>query len=117
MTTIPAGELAALLAIQHKDPHALLGAHPTPAGVVVRAFRPDAVAVSGIEDAGGRRHALARVHDAGLFEGLIPGRKEVFGYRLEVGYDSGLTVQGRDPYAYLPTLGELDVYLASEGRH
>jgi len=117
MTTIPAGELAALLAIEHKDPHAVLGAHPTPAGVVIRAFRPDAVAVNVVEDAGGGRHALARVHDAGLFEGLVPGRKEVFGYRLEVEYASGLTVVGRDPYAYLPTLGELDVYLASEGRH
>jgi 1,4-alpha-glucan branching enzyme len=117
MTAIPAGELAALLAIEHKDPHSILGAHPTPAGVVVRAYRPDAGAVTVIEDAGGKRHALARVHDAGLFEGLIPGRKEVFGYRLEVEYPDGLTVRDRDPYAYLPTLGELDVYLASEGRH
>ena len=29
------------------DPHAVLGAHPVSGGVVVRAFRPEAVAVRG----------------------------------------------------------------------
>ena len=38
-------------------------------------------------------------------------------YELEVAYPDGNTFTLRDPYAFTPTLGELDVHLASEGRH
>ncbi len=117
MTTLSRKDLKRLLALELKDPHALLGAHPTPGGVVVRARRPDARAVRVIEDVGGRTHEMARVHEAGLFEVLIPDRPKVFGYQLEVEYPGDLTVLGRDPYAFLPSLGEIDVHLAAEGRH
>ena len=35
-------ELERLLAVNSRDPHALLGAHPVAGGVAVRAFRPEA---------------------------------------------------------------------------
>ena len=38
-------------------------------------------------------------------------------YELEVGYADGNTFTIRDPYAFLPTIGELDLHLAGEGRH
>ena len=38
-------------------------------------------------------------------------------YELEVAYAGGDTFTLRDPYAFLPTLGELDLHLAGEGRH
>ena len=38
-------------------------------------------------------------------------------YELEVEYPDGNTFTVRDPYAFLPTLGELDLHLAMEGRH
>jgi len=34
--------LERLIALEHPDPHSILGAHVEPEGVVVRAFRPDA---------------------------------------------------------------------------
>ena len=95
------------------DPHAYLGAHPTEGGVVVRTFRPDAESVRvlpmGIE--------LERLRGDGVFEGTIEGAELPLDYELEVRYPAGDSYVLRDPYAFLPTLGELDVHLAGEGRH
>jgi 1,4-alpha-glucan branching enzyme len=95
------------------DPHSVLGAHPAPGGVIVRAFRPDATSVRvnppGIE--------LGRVDDEGLFEGVVEGATLPLDYELEVRYADGKTFTLRDPYAFLPTLGELDLHLVAEGRH
>jgi 1,4-alpha-glucan branching enzyme len=99
------------------DPHRLLGAHPAGDGdgVVVRAFRPDADAVLARTDAG-EEVQLERVDDAGLFEAALPGASLPLAYRLEVRYgDSTYTL--RDPYAFLPALGDLDLHLIGEGRH
>ena len=38
-------------------------------------------------------------------------------YELEVRYPDGGAYRLRDPYAFLPSLGELDLYLLGEGRH
>jgi 1,4-alpha-glucan branching enzyme len=95
------------------DPHAYLGAHSVEGGVVVRAYRPDARSVRvlpmGVE--------LERLGDGGVFEGTIEGAGLPLDYELEVGYPAGDAYVIRDPYAFLPTIGELDVHLASEGRH
>ncbi len=114
--TVPAKDLARFLALAHKDPHTILGAHPTPAGVVLRAFRPGALSVHVIDADDGRAYPLALIDRAGLFEAVLGDRNKVFPYQLEVTYPT-LTVRGRDPYAFLPTLGDLDIHLASEGRH
>jgi 1,4-alpha-glucan branching enzyme len=106
-------------AIVHRDlaePHRLLGAHPKKGGVVIRTYRPDAVEVVARPE-GGKPVELKRVHDAGIFEGKVPGAELPLRYELEVHYDGGQTYTVRDPYAFLPTLGEVDLYLAGEGRH
>ncbi|MBA3328809.1 MAG: 1,4-alpha-glucan branching protein GlgB, partial [Solirubrobacterales bacterium] len=102
-----------LVARDHHDPHSILGAHPSDGGVVVRAFRPAAQSIvaqpSGV--------ALSQVHPAGLFEGLIEGASLPLAYQLEVGYPDGGTFTLDDPYAFAPTVGDLDLHLAGEGRH
>jgi 1,4-alpha-glucan branching enzyme len=90
------------------DPHALLGAHPTADGTVIRTLRRGARDVSAVVD--GTAFAMARVHEVGVFEVLVPG--PVTDYRVDV--DGRLT---DDPYRYLPTLGEFDLQLLAEGRH
>ena len=95
------------------DPHAVLGAHQADGGVVVRAFRPDARAVR-VQPAG----VDAKLTDpAGLWEALLPKARLPLDYELEVDYPDGRTFTLRDPYAFLPTLGELDLHLVLEGRH
>jgi 1,4-alpha-glucan branching enzyme len=106
-------------AIIHRDlaePHRLLGAHPENGGVVIRTFRPDAARVTARPE-GGQPVELELRHPGGVFEGTVPGAKLPLRYELEVAYSEGGTFTLRDPYAFLPTLGEIDIYLAGEGRH
>ncbi|MBA2346954.1 MAG: 1,4-alpha-glucan branching protein GlgB [Solirubrobacterales bacterium] len=97
------------------DPHAVLGAHTVRGGVIVRAFRPDAIAVAVLH--GGERAELAAVHPGGVFAGELVGAALPLDYELEVAYADGNTFTLRDPYSFAPTLGELDIHLAGEGRH
>jgi 1,4-alpha-glucan branching enzyme len=95
------------------NPHGFLGAHPAGGGVVVRVYRPDATAVR-VEPMGVE---LQPDDSTGMFEGLLQGAKLPLAYELEVTYPDGHTFRLHDPYAFLPTLGELDVWLAAQGRH
>ena len=53
----------------------------------------------------------------GLFEGIVENANLPLRYELEVAYPDGNTFTMRDPYSFAPTLGELDLHLAGEGRH
>jgi 1,4-alpha-glucan branching enzyme len=94
------------------NPHGYLGAHPSDDGIVIRALRPEAESVR-VEPAG---VALEHVGD-GVWEGTVPDATLPYDYELVVTYPDGNTFTVRDPYAFLPTIGELDVHLAGEGRH
>jgi len=108
-------ELDRLLALQHPDPHSILGAHPAHDLVTVRAYRPDAVRVYLLYDRAGRVEMEQLDH--GIFEAIVPDRREVFPYRLEIHRDDGAVIILHDPYSFLPTLGELDLHLWSEQKH
>ncbi|NBE84182.1 1,4-alpha-glucan branching protein GlgB [Micromonospora rubida] len=97
-----------LIAGAAHDPHAVLGAHPADAHTTIRTLRRGAQAVTVL--VGDERHPATRVHDAGVFEAVLPG--EVLDYRVEV--DGAVR---DDPYRHPPTLGELDLHLIGEGRH
>jgi 1,4-alpha-glucan branching enzyme len=101
---------------EHPDPHHVLGAHPSNGGVVVRAFRPAAERVVARVD-GGSAVQLEQSHPAGVFEGQVDGAELPLRYELEVSYPDGNTFTLRDPYSFPPTVGELDIHLAAEGRH
>ncbi len=107
-------DLERVVARDHHDPHTVLGAHADARGVRVRAFRPNAARVSAVVD--GELYELERVHDEGLFEGVVEDAGLPLAYELEVAYD-GTTLRLRDPYSFPPTLGDLDLHLAGEGRH
>src|SRR5439155_13376104 len=109
-------ELELILQRDHPNPHHVLGAHPVDGGVVVRTYRPDALAVRVVPDEG-EAVELGRIHPRGLFEGTVRDAEAPFCYRLEVDYPRGKTFMLDDPYRFLPTLGDLDLHLAGEGRH
>jgi hypothetical protein len=95
------------------NPHGVLGAHEAEDGVVVRTLQPEAQAVR-VQPAG----IEAELKDpAGLWEALLPKARLPLDYELEVEYPDGSTFTVRDPYSFLPTLGELDLHLAMQGRH
>jgi 1,4-alpha-glucan branching enzyme len=102
-----------LLGGAHHDPHSVLGAHPHSDGTVVRVLRPHADGVEVVRE-GGEGFPLVKVHDSGLFSGVVPGPPA--DYRLAVRYGERVDVVD-DPYRWLPTLGEIDLHLIGEGRH
>ena len=100
----------------HGDPHRVLGRHDG----LVRAYRPDAVAMRMVTGSAGKQKLaeMELVHPAGIFAGPIG--KSAKRYQLEAAYkhDEGeITYRYDDPYASWPTIGELDLHLFAEGRH
>ncbi len=116
MTTVASTELDALVRREHPDPHAVLGAHPADDGVAIRALRPAASAITALLD-DGTEVELRQIHPGGMFQGLVEGAELPLRYRLVVDYGDSNSFTIDDPYAFTPTIGELDQHLISEGRH
>jgi 1,4-alpha-glucan branching enzyme len=129
MTPVPSSELDLLVRGEHGHPHAILGAHPAGGVVTIRVYKPLARTVTAVLS-DGTRVPLEHQHE-GVWEGVVvpggfetgaerppqpPDAGDVPDYRVEVDYGEGaITVD--DPYRFLPTLGETDLYLVNEGRH
>jgi len=118
MTLSPA-ETTSLTEIRHSTPHQLLGMHALGdgSGLVVRALIPDAaqIRIEPVHEKGMPAVELKRLHECGLFEALIPGAKRVYAYDLVIQDGAGNTRRTRDPYSFLPTLGEEDLFLFGKG--
>ncbi|MGH3508773.1 MAG: GlgB N-terminal domain-containing protein, partial [Nocardioidaceae bacterium] len=106
-------ELDSLVAGSYGNPHAILGAHPHDGAVTVRVLRPLAESVTVLH--GDNRVSLEHEHE-GVWAGVLDV-PEPPSYRLEVSYPGGPALVVDDAYRYLPTLGEMDLYLINEGRH
>jgi 1,4-alpha-glucan branching enzyme len=111
----PSDRLDRLLGGADHDPHGVLGAHRIGDWTVVRTLRPHAVAVTVLADAGTGRYEMSKIHDCGVFAAAVAGA--LGDYRLEVRYGNGEVHTVDDPYRWLPTLGEMDLHLITEGRH
>jgi 1,4-alpha-glucan branching enzyme len=114
--TLPAlhpDHIAALVAGSHPRPHDALGQHPVEGGHIIRVIRPLAASVTAIR-ADGSRITLAHVAD-GLWHGFAPLPGQA--YTIETTYDNGPAWVADDPYRFVPSVGEIDLYLWGEGRH
>jgi 1,4-alpha-glucan branching enzyme len=116
--TIDDGNLHALLAATHGDPFAILGAHEVNGQVAVRILRPDAQTVTVVDLVDSARSFKAKkIHPDGFFEALLPEGSTLSEYELKFEGHDGNTWSSRDPYSFPPILGDLDMYLFSEGQH
>jgi len=110
-----------IIRTEHHDPFTILGMHPAKADgkkvLAVRAFLPDAVSAQVVDVRTAERFPMTKLHDAGFFEAIITTRPEVFPYRIGTEYASGATSEFHDSYSFMPTLGEMDLYLYNEGNH
>ncbi|HOX42093.1 MAG TPA: 1,4-alpha-glucan branching protein GlgB [Myxococcota bacterium] len=106
----------ALLAGDCADPHAVLGAHADDrGGLCLRAHHPDAQAASLLLE--GREVPMTPL-GGGLFAACLPGRGFPAPiYEVRFSFADGQSLRRVDPYRFPPTLGDLDLYLAGEGRH
>ncbi|AWE42874.1 1,4-alpha-glucan branching protein GlgB [Actinobaculum sp. 352] len=93
-------------------PHDVLGPHVGTTSVTIRAIRRLADRVF-IETVDGRTEAVHEFN--GIWRAVLPGTA-IPDYRVVAVYGD---VENRtdDPYRYLPTVGDVDTYLFSEGRH
>jgi 1,4-alpha-glucan branching enzyme len=112
-------ELRSLIEVKHRSPHQLLGMHPLGdgSGLVVRACVPDAagIEIQPVHEKNKPAFQLERIHESGLFEGVIRSVSQVYAYDLVItGHDKRVR-RMRDPYSFLPTLGEADLYLFGKG--
>ncbi len=115
---LSSNDIKRFLALRHRDPHAILGLHLQPGfGAVVRAYHPDAERVNLLLDDGRRLPMLERPEGKGLFEVALPDSSQLFPYQLEVFYRGGAVHTLRSPYSFLPTLGDIDLYLLGEQKH
>ena len=102
---------------RHGDPFSVLGPHAEGSGVSIRAFLPGARQVQVLDAATGQPlSTLEKRHADGFFEQLLalPAQAP---YRLQVRWNDGQTAVLEDPYRFRLVLGEMDVWLLSEGTH
>ena len=112
---LPQEELRKLTELKHRSPHTILGLHPRTdsTGLVARALFPNAAKVE-MRPVGATikpSFELQRIHKCGLFEGATDAVTEVYKYEFTVTDDKGNTRTLRDPYSFLPTLSDDDLYL------
>ena len=105
--------IAALVAGSHPQPHADLGQHAVTGGMVIAVLRPLAETVTAIQ-ADGTRVELHHT-DQGLWQGFAPGPGQA--YTVETTYADAPSWTADDPYRFVPSVGEIDLYLWGEGRH
>jgi len=106
--------LSALAEARHPDPFSVLGPHPAPGGLVLRAFLPGARAVDVLARQG-ETH-LGRLEPAspdGLFQGRLSSTQA---YVLRIEWPGAVEIT-EDPYAFGTLLGDMDLHLLAEGRH
>jgi len=101
------------------DPFSVLGVHQAEetGAVIVRAFVPGAQEIAVLEpNSGGVLGALDRLHDDGLFAGVLEGVAERIAYQLQITDGGGVRVV-EDPYRFHSLIGETDLHLLAEGTH
>jgi len=112
-------ELRSLVELTHQSPHSLLGMQPLgdKSGLVVRAFLPDAakVEIHPTHEKTKPEFELQRIHEAGIFEGVTKSANRVYAYDLVITNHQGQSRRTRDPFSFLPTLGESDLFLFGKG--
>jgi 1,4-alpha-glucan branching enzyme len=96
------------------DPFAILGAHDTADGRVIRAMLPGAEGVDVIAQENGRRLAsMTRGTVEGLFEARVDHRVP---YKFRIFWPAA-EQETEDAYGLGLLLGDMDIYLFNEGRH
>lgn len=105
-------EINRLIQGNYHDPHRILGLHTTKNGAkVIRLWRPGAQTAH-LEVRGGIVQAR-RIHPDGLFEYVTDRETTYLDYRVY--HASGLLAA--DPYAFLPSVSDMDAFLFGKGTH
>ena len=112
-------ELRSLVEVRNSSPHAVLGLHALGdgSGLVARAFLPNATKVefAPVHEKAMPGIKLKRIAKTDVFEGVTKAVSRVYAYDIVITDAAGAIRRTRDPYSFLPTLGESDLYLFGKG--
>ena len=99
-------------------PKQILGNHDYGEGQMITAFKPHSVSCKVISPTGKTEYEMEKVDDKGFYALYLPKKKFTGSkYRLVTHYQDGSTVISADPYSFENQIGEMDIYLFSEGNH
>jgi 1,4-alpha-glucan branching enzyme len=110
---IAPADITAICEGRHGDPFRILGPHREDGRRVVRAFVPGAARLDAVDAAGAALGALTPRDPRGFFAGEVAGDGP---YLLRARHADAEWVF-HDPYAFWPSLSELDLHLFAEGTH
>ena len=131
--TVSPHDLGHLIGGTHWNPRSILGPHRTmvdgKSSCIVRAWLPYAATAAVILTPDNHlnhtdhssaphsqsSHPMTRIHEAGLFEVVIPLWQETRPYRLQMTDAGGTTTTLHDPYAFPLLLTDFDLHLFAEG--
>ncbi len=112
-------DIQRILAVEHSDPHSVLGAHPATIrgerGLIVRAFHPEAKQAEIIID--NERIRMKPSEAAGLYWLFLSGPGFPLAYRVCFHFEDGTVWEADTPYRFTPTLGEQDLHYIGQGKH
>ncbi|MFY4730254.1 GlgB N-terminal domain-containing protein, partial [Nitrospira sp. BLG_2] len=115
--TIQQDDLDRLIAGTHWAPHSVLGPHATTIDgrpfFAIRAWLPEVKQVEVATNSTLSRMML--IHEAGLFEAMLPATTQAPSYQLRVTRHDGTVAEIHDPYAFPPLLTDFELHLFAEG--
>src|SRR5262249_11447521 len=115
---VPRDEVHTFVKGLHSDPFSVLGPHKVGDDVEIRVFRPDARTIEIVLDRGSDKPIPAeRIDEEGFFCATVPVAEREVQYCLRVVKPDGSEELTRDAYQFGPIMGDIDLYLFSEGQH
>lgn len=98
------------------DPFSILGQHLENGTWIFRTLQPHAKSVTLLDEKENVIAEAERVYGA-VFEYQFSKAKNFTPYKLKITLHNDSSYITSDPYAFLPVLGEMDLYLYGEGKH
>lgn len=116
--SLPKHEIDAVINGDYENIFAVLGVHKDKGtkDVYIRAFEPHTNSIELIDSEDNSFGLMTKVDERGFYQ-INLGAIDPFHYRFKITNDIGDTYIKEDVYRFPATLGDIDIYLLSEGNH
>ena len=111
-------EMEAVINGSHGNIFAVLGIHKNKGSkeVYIRAYLPHSKSVEVLRRDGSSLGQMVKLDERGFYQ-IDLGKTDDFDYKFRITNDVDNTYEAEDVYRFMPTLGDIDVYLLAEGNH